>query len=91
MSQAGFVNPAMTTNYPLSASLMLMNANNGWTGQLVFPHTTQKNHQVAGVQQGHMQVCFQNQALAVKPMNLTQQISGPQAMANMMFTRDRVP
>jgi len=50
MSQAGYINPTMTTNYQPSASLVPMNANNGWTGQLVFPHTTQQNHQVAGVQ-----------------------------------------
>jgi len=50
MSQAGYVNPAMTTNYQPSAGLMLMNANNGWTGQLVFPYTTQQNYQVARVQ-----------------------------------------
>jgi len=50
MSEAGYVNPAMTTNYQPSTSLLPMNVNNGWTGQLVFPHTAQQNHQVAGVQ-----------------------------------------
>jgi hypothetical protein len=54
MSQAGYVNPAMTTNYQPSIGLMPMNANNGWTGQLVFPHMAQQNHQVARIQQGHM-------------------------------------
>jgi len=91
MSQAGYVNPAMTTNYQPLASLVPMNANNGWTGQLVFPHATQQNHQVVGVQQDHMQVGFQNQALPIQPMNLAQQIGGPQAMANMMFVGNRVP
>jgi len=32
MSQIGIVNPAVMTNYQLSASLLPMNANNGWTG-----------------------------------------------------------
>ena len=50
MSQAGYVNPIMIANYQPSASLVLMNANNGWLGQLPFPHTTQQNHQVVGVQ-----------------------------------------
>jgi len=35
MSQAGYVHLAMTTNYQPSASLVLMNANNGWLGQLL--------------------------------------------------------
>jgi len=35
-----------------------MNANNGWKGQLVFPHATQENHQAVGFQQGQMQVSF---------------------------------
>ena len=50
MSQAGYVNLAVTTNYQPSAGLVPMNTNNGWTGKLVFPHTVQQNHQVAGVQ-----------------------------------------
>ena len=70
MSQAGYVNPAMIANYQPSTSFVLMNANNGWLGQLPFQHTAQQNHQVAGVQQGHMQVGFQNQAPAAQPMNL---------------------
>ena len=41
ISQTGYVNPAMTTNYQPSMSLVSMNANNGWTGQLIFPHATQ--------------------------------------------------
>ena len=44
MSQAGYVNPAMTTNYRPSANFGPMNTNNGWTGQLIFPHATQQNH-----------------------------------------------
>jgi len=70
MSQAGYVNPAMIANYQPSTSFVLMNANNGWLGQLPFQHTAQQNHQVAGVQQGHMQVGFQNQAPTAQPMNL---------------------
>jgi len=38
-----------------------------------------------------MRVGFQNQAPAVQPMNLAQQIGGPQDMANMMFAGDRIP
>jgi len=68
-----------------------MNANNAWLGQLPFQHTVQQNHQVAGVQLGHMQVGFQNQAPAAQPMNLVQQIGGPQAVANIPFAGDRVP
>ena len=44
-----------------------------------------------GVQQGHMQVGFQNQPPVAQPMNLAQQIGGPQPMANMLFARDHVP
>jgi len=58
MSQAAYVNLAMTTNYQPSTNLGTMNTNNGWTGQLIFPHATQQNHQAIGVQQGHMQVGF---------------------------------
>jgi len=91
MSQAGYVNPAMTANYQPSASFVSMNANNGWIKQVPFPHTVQQNHQVARVQQGHMQVGFQHQALADQLMNLVQQIIGPQAVANMPFAGDRMP
>jgi hypothetical protein len=38
-----------------------------------------------------MQVGFQNQAPPIQPMNLAQQVGGPQAMANMMFGGNRVP
>jgi len=38
-----------------------------------------------------MHVGFQNQAPAIQPMNLAQQIGGPQAIANMMVAGDRVP
>jgi len=68
-----------------------MNANNGWTGQFLFPHVTQQNHQATGFHQGHMQVDFQNQGPANQPMNLAQQIGGQQAMANVMFPRERAP
>jgi len=46
-----------------------MNSNNGWLGQLPVQHTVQQNYQVAGTQQGHIPVDFQNQASAAKPMN----------------------
>jgi len=49
MTQTGFVNPAMTVNYQPSAGPVQMNANNGWTGQFVFPHMTQQNHQATGL------------------------------------------
>ena len=58
MTQTGYVNPAMTANYQPSAGPAPMNANNGWTGQFVFPHVTQQNHQAMGFQQGQMQVGF---------------------------------
>jgi len=38
-----------------------------------------------------MQVGFQNQGPANQPMNLAQQISGLQPMANVMLPRERVP
>jgi len=41
VTQTGYANPAMTTNYQPSVGLMPMNANNGWTEQLFFPHVTQ--------------------------------------------------
>jgi len=44
-----------------------------------------------GFQQGQMLVGFQNQGLANQPMNLAQQIGGQQAMANVMFPRERAP
>ena len=53
MSQTGYVNPAMTTNYQPSVSLVPMNTNNGWFGQSPFPHIAQQSHQIARVQQGH--------------------------------------
>ena len=37
MTQPGYVNSMMMPNYQSSAGLMPMNANSGWTGQLVFP------------------------------------------------------
>ena len=45
MSQTGYVNPVMTTNYQPSASFVPMNANNGWVGQLPFQLTAQQNYQ----------------------------------------------
>jgi len=69
MSQVGYCNPAMTPNYQPSASFVPMNTR---LGQLPFQHTVQQNHQVLGVQLGHMQVGFQNQATAAQPMNLVQ-------------------
>jgi len=58
MTQQRYVNPAMSANYQPSAGPAPMNANNGWTGQFVFPHATQQNHQAVGFQQGQMQVGF---------------------------------
>jgi len=58
MSQARYVNPVVTANYQPSTRFVPMNANNGCSRQLPFQHTAQQNHQVAGVQQGHMQVGF---------------------------------
>jgi hypothetical protein len=54
-----------------------MSSNNGWTGQLPIQHAVQQNQQVAGIQQGHMQAGFQNQASTAQPMNPFQQVSGP--------------
>jgi len=61
VTQTGHANPAMTTNYQPSVGHMPMNANNGWTEQLFFPHMTQ---------QGQMQVSFQNQGSVNQPVNL---------------------
>jgi len=91
MTQTDYVNPTITTNYQPSAGPAPMKANNGWIGQLVFPHATQQNHQAAWFQQGQMQVGFQNQGPVNQPMNLTQQIGSQQAMVNMMFPGDHVP
>jgi len=91
VTQTGYANLAMTANYQPSVGHMPMNANNGWTEQLFFPHVTQQNHQAIGFQQGQTQVSFHNQGPVNQPMNLAQQIGGQQAMANMMFPGDRVP
>jgi len=40
MTQAGYVNPAMTASYQQLAGPTPMNANNGCPGQFVFPHMT---------------------------------------------------
>jgi len=50
MTQAGYVNPMKTPNFQPSAGPVPMNANNGWTGQFVFPQMTQQNHQGIGFQ-----------------------------------------
>ena len=91
MTQIGYINPMMTPNYQPSAGRALMNANDGWTGQFIFPQMTQQNQQAVGFQQGQVQVSFQNQGLANQPMNLAQQIGGQQAMANAMFPGDQAP
>ena len=54
MTQTGYVNPMMIPNYQPSVGSVPMNANNGWTGQFVFPQMTQQNHQATGFQQGQM-------------------------------------
>jgi len=60
MTQPGYVNSMMMPNYQSSAGLMPMNANSGWTGQLVFPQMPHQNHQAIGFQQGQIQPGFQN-------------------------------
>jgi len=79
----------MMPNYHPSAGPTPMNVNNGWTGQFVFPHLPQQNHQAVGFQQGPMQPGFQNQGLIIQPINLGQQVGGQQAIANPMFPGDR--
>jgi len=91
MTQTGYVNPMLTSNYQPSAGPASMNANNGWTRQFVFSQMTQQNHQATGFQQGLMQVGFQNQGPANQLMNHAQQNGGQQAMANAMFPGDRAP
>ena len=41
MTRPGYVNSMMMPNFQPSAGFMPMNANNGWTGQLVFPQMPQ--------------------------------------------------
>jgi len=89
MTQPGYVNSMMMPNYQSSAGPMPMNANSGWTGQLVFPQLPQQNHQAVGFQQSQIQPWFQNQGLVNQPMNLGQQIGGH--MVNPMFHADRAP
>ena len=60
MTQLGYVNSMMMPNYRSSAGPMPMNANSGWTRQLVFPQMPQQNHQAVGFQQGQIQPGFQN-------------------------------
>ena len=76
MTQPGYVNSRMMPNYQSSAGPIPMNANSGWTGQLVFPQMPQHHHQAVGFQQGQIQPGFQNQGLVNQPMNLGQQIGG---------------
>jgi len=52
MTKPRYVNSMMMPNYQPSAGPMPMNANSGWTGQLVFPQIPQQNHQAMGFQQG---------------------------------------
>jgi len=89
MIQPGYVNSMMMPNYQSSGGPIPMNANNGWTGQLVFPQMPQQNHEVVGFQQGQIQPGFQNQGLVNQPVNLGQQIGGQ--MINPMFHTDRAP
>jgi len=89
MTQPGYVNSMMMPNYQSSAGPMPMNANSGWTGQLVFPQMPQQNHQAVGFQQFQIQPGFQNQGLVNQPMNLGQQIGGQ--MVNPMFHTNRAP
>jgi len=91
MTKPRYVNSMMMPNYQSSTGSTLMNVNNGWTGQFVFPQMRQQNHQAMGFQQGPMQPGFQNQGLTNQPMNLGQQVGGQHAMANPMFPRDRAP
>jgi hypothetical protein len=93
MPQAGYANcyPIMSASYQPSASFMSMSSNNGWSGPLPVQHAVQQNYQVAGIQQGHMQAGFQNQASTAQPMNPFQQVNGPQVAANMPIAGDRVP
>jgi len=58
MTQPWYVNSMMMPNFQPSAGFMPMNANSGWTGQLVFPQMPQQNHQAPGFQQGQIQPGF---------------------------------
>jgi hypothetical protein len=69
MPQADYNYPTMLANYQPSVSFVPMSSNNGWSGQLPIQHMVQQNQQVAGIQQGHMQAGFQNQASVAQPMN----------------------
>ena len=55
MTQPGYVNSMMMPNYQSSAGPTLMNVNNGWTGQFVFPQVPHQKHQAMGFQQGPVQ------------------------------------
>jgi len=58
MTQQGYVNSMMMPNYQSSVAPVPMNANNGWTGQLVFPQMPRQNHQAVGFQQRQVQPGF---------------------------------
>jgi len=79
----------MMPNLQPSVGFMPLNANNGWTRQLIFQQMPQKNHQTPEFQQGQIQPGFQNQGLINQPMNLGQQIDGQ--TVNPMFHADRAP
>ena len=91
MPQTSYNYPTISANYQPSVSFVPMSSNNDWSGQLPVQHTVQRNQQVAGIQQGHMQAGFQNQASAAQPMNPFQQANGPQVTANMPIAGDRGP
>ena len=78
MTQPGYVNSMMMTNYQSSTGPMPMNANSGWPEQQVFPQMPQQHHQAIGFQQGQIYPGFQNQGLPNQPMNLGQQMGGQQ-------------
>jgi len=44
ITQPGCVNSMMIPNYQSSAGPIPMNANSGWTGQIIFPKMPQQNH-----------------------------------------------
>jgi len=91
MTQPGYVNSMMMPNYQSSVGPTLMNVNNGWTWQFLFPQMPQQNHQAVGFQQGPVQPGFWSQGLINQPMNLGQQLGGQQTMVNPMFHGDRAP
>jgi hypothetical protein len=89
MPQAGYNYPTISANYQSSVSFIPMSSNNGWSGRVPVQHTIQQNQQVAGIQQGHMQAGFQNQASVTQPINPFQQVNGSQVTTNMPIAGDR--